>query len=63
MSAIAKESINLSTLPSVQLADRRQLPDTSGIYFAITVDNEVPYIESLRNILQRWLTLTISSPA
>lgn len=45
--------INLSTLPRVPLTDRRNLPTTSGIYFAIA-NGEVQYIGRSVNIRQRW---------
>jgi DNA-binding Xre family transcriptional regulator len=55
MEAIAPQDINLCALPSVLLADRKQLPQTAGIYFAIDGDGVVQYIGQSTNLRQRWL--------
>ena len=52
---IAPESLNLSTLPSVLLANRKQLPPILGIYFAINSLGVVQYIGQSVNIRNRWL--------
>lgn len=50
---ISPENLNLQSLPSVALSNRKQLPSTSGIYFAIA-NGEVQYIGRSINIRQRW---------
>jgi len=51
---ISPSEINLSTLPSVPLKDRSQLPQSSGIYFAIDSLGTVQYIGRTNNLNQRW---------
>ena len=53
LAMINPSQLNLSTLPSVPLCDRRQLPTTSGIYFALS-GGTVQYIGRSVNIQQRW---------
>lgn len=52
---ILPESINLSALPSLPLANRKQLPPILGIYFAIDSLGVVQYIGQSVNIRNRWL--------
>ena len=49
------ENINLQTLPSLPLEDRRLLPETPGIYFAINSLDQIQYIGRSVNLRQRWL--------
>jgi DNA-binding Xre family transcriptional regulator len=55
MTAILPESINLSLLPSVPLAERSQLPAIPCIYFAINSLGNVQYIGRSVNLKQRWV--------
>jgi len=50
---IDPSQIDPHLLPSVALKDRRNLPDESGIYFAIT-PTEVLYIGQARRLVMRW---------
>lgn len=52
---INPSTIDLLTLPSVALADRKQLPEIPCIYFAIDGLNQVQYIGRSNNLRQRWL--------
>lgn len=54
MNVITPKSLNLSTLPSLPLAERRHLPASPGIYFAIDSLGVVQYIGRSVNICQRW---------
>ena len=53
LAMINPSQLNLSSLPSVPLCDRKQLPATSGIYFALS-GGTVQYIGRSVNIRQRW---------
>lgn len=48
------ESLNLETLPAVSLENRKRLPQTAGIYFAIDAAGVVQYIGQSINLRQRW---------
>jgi GIY-YIG catalytic domain-containing protein len=48
------ESLNLETLPAVSLENRKRLPQTAGIYFAIDAAGAVQYIGQSINLRQRW---------
>jgi DNA-binding Xre family transcriptional regulator len=50
---IDPKSLNLSTLPSLPLADRKQLPTVACIYFAMS-NGIVQYIGQSKNLNQRW---------
>jgi hypothetical protein len=52
---LTPESINLSKLPAVSLAERKQLPQTAGIYFVINSLETVQYIGRSTNLRKRWL--------
>jgi len=52
---IDPETIDLSLLPSVSLADRSQLPQTPCIYFAIDSQGVVQYIGQTTCLAKRWL--------
>jgi hypothetical protein len=54
MTTITPEQINLSTLPSVSLDCRKDLPECPGIYFAVDSAGTVQYIGRSNNIRQRW---------
>lgn len=51
---INPETLDLSTLPSLLLSDRKQLPSVSCIYFAMSSGN-VQYIGRSVNLQQRWI--------
>lgn len=51
---INPQSINPSTLPSVSLPDREQLPTTPCVYFAIDEQGVVQYIGRSVNPQARW---------
>lgn len=55
MSAIAHQSINPLTLPSVPLDERSQLPSTACVYFCLSESDEVLYIGKTTNLRQRWM--------
>lgn len=44
-----KEALDLSSLPSVPLSDRRNIPSIPGIYFAIDSLGVVQYIGRAKN--------------
>ncbi len=47
-------SLDPLELPSVSLADRKQLPTCSAIYFAIDASNRILYIGQAQNLVVRW---------
>jgi excinuclease UvrABC nuclease subunit len=49
------KSINVRSLPSVPLEDKKMLPKIPGIYFAIDRQGIVQYIGRSANLNQRWL--------
>lgn len=51
---IDPSTIDLNSLPSVPLEKKNELPEISGIYFAINSLGAVQYIGRSRNINQRW---------
>jgi GIY-YIG catalytic domain len=53
MNMIAPESINLATLPSIALENRRTFPQCSCIYIARSGE-EILYIGKAINLAQRW---------
>ena len=54
MTTITPEQLNLLSLPSIPLEERKGLPACSGIYFAIDSAGEIQYIGRSNNIRQRW---------
>lgn len=52
---ITPSSIDFATMPSLFLAQRAKLPETSGIYFAIDALGQIQYIGRSVNIRNRWL--------
>ena len=52
-SMINPQTIDLSTLPSLPLANRRQLPNCPAIYFVMEGDR-ILYIGSSSKLAQRW---------
>lgn len=50
-----KVQVNPFALPSLPLADRKQLPDYGAVYFVLERD-AVLYIGKTRNLQQRWAT-------
>jgi hypothetical protein len=48
------QAINPLSLPSVAVADRKQLPETPSIYFAIDAQDVIQYIGRSVNPRQRW---------
>lgn len=62
MSIDQLENVDLATLPCVPLADWKQLPDDSGIYFVMdVVAVTVLYIGQARSIRKRWQTRDLSA--
>ena len=51
---INPELLDLSTLPSVNLELKAQLPTESAIYFAIDSQGVIQYIGKAINVKQRW---------
>ena len=51
---IDPQSLDLTSLPSVCLADRSLLPPTAGIYFAIDSLGAIQYIGRSNNVRNRW---------
>ena len=47
-------TLDLSTLPSVPLESKSELPNKSAIYFAIDSLNNIQYIGKSVNLKQRW---------
>ena len=47
-------SLDPLQLPSVSLADRKQLPTCSAIYFAIDASNRILYVGKAQNLAARW---------
>lgn len=54
MSEMNPVTIDPITLPSVPLAQRANLPTTSGIYFAIDNAGTIHYIGKAHNFCERW---------
>lgn len=52
---INPQEINIDKLPSVDLADRNNLPNTAGIYFAIDPEGIVQYIGQTKSLKNRIL--------
>lgn len=48
-------TINLLSLPSLPLEQCRQLPDYSGIYFVLSVSDDILYIGCSINLQERWI--------
>lgn len=51
---ISPQAIDLKTLPSLPLSERRQLPQVTCIYFAIDSQNRIQYIGKSVNLKLRW---------
>jgi len=51
---INTSDLDLSTLPSVLLKDRSQLPEASAVYIAIDSQSTVLYIGATTNLKKRW---------
>jgi predicted DNA-binding protein len=51
---INPETIELSSLPSLSLLQRKDLPEVSGIYFVINNQGVIQYIGKSINLKQRW---------
>lgn len=47
-------TINLSTLPSLPLNERGNLPKVPAIYFALDTNNAIVYIGKARRLIERW---------
>lgn len=47
-------SLDPLQLPSVSLADRKQLPTCAAIYFAIDARNRILYVGKAKNLAARW---------
>jgi hypothetical protein len=48
------EQINIADLPSIPIAERRNLPDISGVYLALSKDNQVLYVGQSKSVRSRW---------
>ena len=53
MSALAPESFDLSSLPSLPLSDKSKLPSYAGVYFALSSHSRILYIGRSINIRER----------
>ncbi len=53
MSALAPESFDFASLPSLLLADKAKLPSCAGVYFALSSHGRVLYIGRSINIQER----------
>lgn len=53
MSIFAPESFDLSALPRLPLADKRELPNTSAVYFALSSRGRVLYIGRSVDLCER----------
>lgn len=47
-------TVNISTLPSLPVAKRRELPNCPAVYFAISESREILYIGRSRSLVERW---------
>lgn len=47
---------NIEQLPNVLVKNRCLLPETSGVYFVVTIAGRLLYIGKSRNMRQRWIT-------
>jgi hypothetical protein len=54
MNLLAPETINLSSLPALPLAERHRLPDVPGIYFVMDAADTVHYIGRTKSLWSRW---------
>jgi len=52
---ISPECIDFSALPSLPIEQRKNLPNTSGVYFVIDSSGNVLYIGRSSNFQQRWI--------
>lgn len=53
MSALAPESFDIASLPSLLLSDKGKLPSYAGVYFALSSHGRVLYIGRSINIQER----------
>jgi predicted GIY-YIG superfamily endonuclease len=53
MSALAPDSFDLSSLPSLPLADKAKLPSCAAVYFALSSHNRILYIGRSIDIRER----------
>ena len=51
---IRLQDVDPLSLPSVAVEDRKQLPETPAIYFAIDGNNQIQYIGKSRFLKSRW---------
>ena len=51
---IDPSEIDFKKLPSVSIKDRKQLPESSCIYFAIDSQDKIQYIGMTVNVKKRW---------
>src|SRR5262245_37810457 len=54
MTLLAPEKIDVTTLPSVRFEERRALPQTPGVYFALIDPATILYIGQAKSLLFRW---------
>lgn len=55
MVVITPESLDIASLPSLPLSDRRRLPDVSAVYLVLE-EEIVIYVGQSRSLLNRWLS-------
>lgn len=49
------EDLDISALPSVSYANRKELPECKAVYFAVSAKGEILYIGMTKNLRVRWL--------
>lgn len=49
------KSLDVSTLPSLSLSQKRELPEVPAIYFCISETEEILYIGRTKNLSNRWI--------
>ena len=55
------ESIDPMNLPSSLISEIRNLPESCGIYFAISAENQILYVGKASNLRRRWCGHHLSS--
>lgn len=53
--ALGQGEIDLTTLPSLPLHERRRLPNCSAVYFVTDIKGVVVYVGSSKSLTLRWL--------
>lgn len=52
---IQPQEIDFKQLPSISLKDRKSLPNSTAVYFALDDNGTIQYIGQAKNIRNRWL--------